>query len=71
VTKGEPRPYLLYAKTVHNEGAKIVNLNMIAATILGSSRVVFLSKVLTLLRCLDPRLAVICYMDTVMCWLAG
>jgi hypothetical protein len=59
------RPTLLYAATRENSDAKIRNVNAIAATILSQSRVVFLSKILSLLRCLDPRLAELCYIDTV------
>jgi hypothetical protein len=59
------RPKLLYALTTENTKAKIKNVNCIAAAILSESRVVFFSKLLMLLRCLDPRLAELCYMDTV------
>jgi hypothetical protein len=59
------RPQLLYAMTTENKKAKIKNVNSIAACILGMSKVVFFSKLLVLLRCLDPTLAELCYMDTV------
>ena len=58
---GGGRPFLLYAQTLEDRLAPISNVKQVAATILGTSRKVFLSKILTLLRCMDPGKCEMCY----------
>jgi hypothetical protein len=55
------RPNLVYALTFKQPSSEIRNILQVSATILSSSRCVFLGKILTLLRCFDPRKLEICY----------
>ena len=54
-------PSLTYAVTRSREDAKILNLVQMGASILSSSRVIFLSLLHEMLRLLDPSLAQLCY----------
>jgi hypothetical protein len=61
--KGKRRlPQLLYAVSLRSSEAKIFNMSQVSACILGHSRNVFLEKVLSLLRLLDPAKMEICYL---------
>ena len=57
-------PDLLYTITMHRPEQKINNVLQLSACILSQSRTIFLGKILTLLRIMDPRKAEICYYDT-------
>ena len=54
-------PELLYALTSHQPRQKIFNVVQVAATILGTSRCIFLGKILAVLRFFDPGKVEICY----------
>lgn len=58
------KPDLLYAVTMHRPNEKIRNILQLSAAILSQSRVIFLGKVLLLLRLLDPKKTEIAYHDT-------
>lgn len=54
----------MYAVTKRNSGAPVRNIVQLAAGILSWSRCIFYSSLIFLLNVLDPRLAVLCYIDT-------
>jgi hypothetical protein len=54
-------PDLIYAVTTENKSKKIFNVCQVSAAILSSSRALFLSRILELLKILDPRKAEMCY----------
>jgi hypothetical protein len=58
------RPDLVYAVTCRKPRSKIFNASQTAAFILNQSRKIFFSRVLTLLRLMDPGMAEPCYFDT-------
>jgi hypothetical protein len=62
VSRSDGPPNLLYAASFHNREAKIHNILQVSACILSKSRVIFLEKVLHLLRCMDPGKMELCYM---------
>ena len=57
----------LYSVVSSGEHKAIKNCLPKAVAILSNSKVIFLSHINTMLRCLDPRLAEICYTDTDSC----
>jgi hypothetical protein len=61
VQKPGKRPDLLYAVTSHRPDERISNTIQMSANILGQSRVIFLSKLLFMLRCFDPRKVEVAY----------
>ena len=54
-------PDLVYAVTFKQPRAEICNILQVSSWILSASRCVFLGKILTLLRCFDPRKLELCY----------
>jgi hypothetical protein len=58
---GDSMPDLIYAVTLKNPRSEICNIIQCSSHILSASRCIFLGKILTLLRCFDPRKMEICY----------
>jgi hypothetical protein len=61
VRKEGKKPDLLYAVTSRRPEEKICNIIQAACAILSQSRIIFLGKILTILRCFDPRMVELCY----------
>ena len=55
---------LLVLTLCHQPDKRIVNAAQVACQVLSCSKLIFLSQLLILLRCLDPRMAELAYMDT-------
>jgi hypothetical protein len=62
--EGEKSPRLLFSASSRNPTASIRNLLHIGGAILSMSRVIFLSRILSLLRILDPGKVELMYTDT-------
>jgi hypothetical protein len=67
VQKPDKYPDLLYAVTSHMPDERISNTIQMSANILGQSRVIFLSKLLFMLRCFDPRKVEVAYHGKTSC----
>jgi len=65
--KNDKPPSLLYAVTLKRPAAKILNLLQVSAAILNYSRLIFLSRVATLLKIMSPLFFSIAYNDTDSC----